>query len=460
MDFSPARATRRTPRTPYGHRTTYLWEGVWHKDAWMDLLGRFVHAEKPGDGRPGDGLSPGGGSRTRRPGKVIFPRYHQWDAVLKMVAHAREHGPGESYLIQHSAGSGKSNTIAWLAHRLSNLHDEENNKVFDKVVVITDRLVLDRQLQQTIYQFEHALGVVERITDSSSQLAAALSGETARIIITTLQKFPFVLDQVEDLPARSYAVLVDEAHSSQTGETAKDVKRALGSGLGSGAGGDSRVGEASGTADNGADDMQDPVDPAEEALLREVAARGAQENLSFFAFTATPKGRTLEMFGTPDPASDHKVPFHLYSMRQSIEEGFSLDVLANYLTYQTYWNIEKTIKDDPEYDPARAGAAIARFVTLHDYNLSQKAEVIVEHFRTHIAHKIRGRAKAMVVTSSRLHAVRMTRALRKYANDHGYDPLGILVAFSDTVTDEGVPYTEAAMNGFPESQTPYRVRGR
>ncbi|MGF1472938.1 MAG: DEAD/DEAH box helicase family protein [Rubrobacteraceae bacterium] len=427
------------PADPHGHRTTYLWEQVWAKDAWMDLLGRFIHAEKPEE----DGFARSS-VRTRKPGRVIFPRYHQWDAVLKMTDHARENGPGETYLVQHSAGSGKSNTIAWLAHRLSNLHDEQNNKVFDKVVVITDRLVLDRQLQETIYQFEHQRGVVERITESSSQLAEALTGETARIIITTLQKFPFVLDKIEDLPARSYAILVDEAHSSQTGETAKDVKRALGKGRADG----------SGTDEPQETDAQEPEDPAQEALLEEVAARGEQENLSFFAFTATPKGRTLEMFGTLEPASGHNVPFHLYSMRQSIEEGFSLDVLANYMTYDTFWKIEKTIEDDPEYDPTRAGAAIARFVGLHPHNLSQKAQVIVEHFRKHVAHKIGGRAKAMVVTSSRLHAVRMTRHLREYANEHGYDALGILVAFSDTVTDEGVPYTEAAMNAFPESQTP------
>lgn len=424
------------PADPNGHRTTYLWERVWKKDAWMDLLGRFIHAEKPDDGP----------ARTKKPGRVIFPRYHQWDAVLKMTSHARENGPGESYLVQHSAGSGKSNTIAWLAHRLSNLHNSENHKVFDKVVVITDRLVLDRQLQETIYQFEHQFGVVERITESAAQLAEALSGQTARIIITTLQKFPFVLDKIEDLPARSYAVLVDEAHSSQTGETAKDVKRVLGTGPG---------GVETNATDNGAEtETPEELDPAQQALLEEVAARGEQENLSFFAFTATPKGRTLEMFGTFDAPSGQNVPFHLYSMRQSIEEGFSLDVLANYMTYKTFWKIEKTIEDDPEYDPSKAGAAIARFVTLHEHNLSQKAQVIVEHFRKHVAHKIGGRAKAMVVTSSRLHAVRMTRHLRAYANEHGYDALGILVAFSDTVTDEGVPYTEAAMNAFPESQTP------
>lgn len=435
------------PADPDGHRTTYLWERVWGKDAWMDLLGRFVHAEPPAKPAKVGASVPG------MSGTVIFPRYHQWDAVLKMVEHASKNGPGESYLVQHSAGSGKSNTIAWLAHRLSNLHDAGDTKVFDKVIVITDRLILDRQLQQTIYQFEHAHGVVEKIDESSAQLAEALFTQTARIIITTLQKFPFVLDKVRDLPDRSYAVIVDEAHSSQTGETAEAVKQALGTGE------DSDVGHVVNTAKDPErgerpDEMTEPLDPAEEALNRAVKNRPPQKNLSFFAFTATPKGRTLDRFGTPDPVTGKNGPFHLYSMRQSIEEGFSLDVLASYLTYKTYWKIEKAIKDDPEYDPGKAGAAIARFIELHPHNLAQKAQIIVEHFREHVAHKISGRAKAMVVTSSRLHAVRMTRYLRNYANEQGYDALGILVAFSDTVLDEGVPYTEAAMNGFPDTQTP------
>ena len=421
------------PPNPDGHRTAYLWERVWEKDAWLDLLGRFVHVERPAKG-------------SKAPGTMIFPRYHQWDAVLKLSAHAREHGAGESYLVQHSAGSGKSNTIAWLAHRLSNLHDASDEKVFDKVVVITDRVVLDKQLQETIYQFEHAHGVVQKIDESSAQLAEALSGQAARIVITTLQKFPFVLDKVEGLPARRYAVIIDEAHSSQTGETAKDMKKVLGAGPvlygRSRGGGAERVRcRACGPGRGGAHRARSP--PA-----------ASQDNLSFFAFTATPKGRTLEMFGRYDEAAGHKVPFHLYSMRQAIEEGFILDVLANYVTYQTYFKIEKAVEDDPEYDPGEAGAAIARFVTLHDYNLSQKAEVIVEHFRRHVAGKIGGRAKAMVVTSSRKHAVRMTRALRKYADEHGYGSLGILVAFSGTVEDEGIQYTESQMNGFPESQTP------
>ncbi len=414
------------PPNPVGHATAYLWVRVWQRDAWLDLLGRFVHVEKAGKG-------------SKKPAAVIFPRFQQWDAVLRLEAAAREEGPGHSYLVKHSAGSGKSNTIAWLAHRLSTLHSGDT-KVFDKVVVITDRIVLDRQLQQTIYQFEHAHGVVQRIETSSRQLAEALAGEQARIIITTLQKFPFVLDKAASLPSRRYAVIVDEAHSSQTGEAAKELRRVLG---------------AHATAPASADGDV-PADAVEEALAAEVAARGRQDNLSFFAFTATPKGKTLELFGRLNPATGKHEPFHLYSMRQAIEEGFIHDVLANYMTYRTYYHLEKAIRDNPEYQTVKARRSIARFVTLHEHNLAQKAEIVIEHFRARVAHKVAGRAKAMVVCSSRPHAVRFWLALRAYVADHGYD-IGVLVAFSDAIAVNGdEPVTEPRCNGFPESQTAER----
>lgn len=410
------------PADPDGHATTYLWEQVWQRDAWLDLLGRFVHVERPARG-------------SKRPGQVIFPRYHQRDAVLQLEDAARDEGPGRSYLVQHSAGSGKSNTIAWLAHRLSTLHAGDA-KVFDKVVVVTDRLVLDRQLQDTIYQFEHAHGVVERIEHSSQQLADALLGERARVIITTLQKFPFVLGKVGELPERCYAVIVDEAHSSQSGESAKELRRVLGSAA--------------------AADPDLPPDEVEQALAEAVAARGRQDNMSFFAFTATPKGKTLELFGRHSAATGRHEPFHLYSMRQAIEERFIHDVLANYTTYRSFFHLEKTILDDPAYESAKARRAIARFVTLHEHNLAQKAEIVVEHFRTHVAHKVAGNAKAMVVCSSRPHAVRFREALRAYVTENGYD-LGVLVAFSDAVPlNGGDLVTEAKCNGFPESQTAER----
>ena len=383
------------PPNPNGHRTSYLWDRVLARDAWMDILARFVHGERPA----------ARGTGTKGTGTLIFPRYHQWDAVLALVADAREHGPGRSYLVQHSAGSGKSNTIAWVAHRLSSLHDQTDRKVFDKVVVITDRLVLDRQLQETVYQFEHVRGVVTKIDKNSAQLAEALAGEQARIIVTTLQKFPFVLDKIGQLPARRYAVLVDEAHSSQTGEAAKDLRMALGG---------TEEQELTVAEAEDAGFIAQAIDPVEEALAKAVFARGRQSNMSFFAFTATPKARTLEMFGTFNQATGKFEPFHLYSMRQAIEEGFILDVLANYTTYHTYWRIEKKVTEDPEYPAPKARRAIARFVSLHPTNLAQKAEIIVEHFRAHVAPKIAGRAKAMVVTSSRLHAVRYKQAIDAY----------------------------------------------
>ena len=423
------------PVNPAGHRTAYLWEQVWSRDAWMDLLARFIHVDRPVKGTA---------AAKKAAEVVIFPRYHQWDAVLSLEAHAKAHGAGQSYLVQHSAGSGKSNTIAWTAHRLSSLHDANDGKVFDKVIVITDRVVLDRQLQETIYQFEHAHGVVVKIDHNSQQLADALTGAQARVIITTLQKFPFVLDKIAGLPQRRYAVIVDEAHSSQTGEAAKDLRLAL-------AGDDETELTAAEAEDMGL--VAEPVDPVEEALARAVAARGKQPNLSFFAFTATPKARTLELFGTFNATENRYEPFHLYSMRQAIEEGFILDVLKNYVTYETYWRIGKAIADDPAYDTAKARREIARFVTLHPHNLAQKAEIIVEHFRAHTAAKIGGRAKAMVVTSSRLHAVRYKQAIDRHIHDHGYTDIAALVAFSGKVVADDGEFTEPGMNTVPESRT-------
>ena len=430
------------PPNPDGHRTAYLWERVWQRDAWLDLLARFIHVERP---------STGSAAAKKAAETVIFPRFHQWDAVLALDADAKASGAGHNYLVQHSAGSGKSNTIAWVAHRLSNLHDATDTKVFDKVVVITDRLVLDRQLQDTIYQFEHAYGVVVKIDKNSAQLAEALAGQQARIIITTLQKFPFVLDKIADLPARRYAVIVDEAHSSQTGEAAKDLRLALGATEET----ELTVAEAE---DSGF--VAEAIDPVEEALAKAVAARGRQQNLSFFAFTATPKARTLELFGTWNPDTETYEPFHVYTMRQAIEENFIRDVLESYTTYQTYWRIEKAIREDPSYDPAKAKRAIARFVSLHPTNLAQKAEIIVEHFRAHTASKIGGSAKAMVVTSSRLHAVRYKQAIDAYIAKNGYTDLAAIVAFSGRVIDEhDLSYTESGMNAFPESETAERFAG-
>jgi len=424
------------PPNPNSHRTSYLSERVWARDAWLDILARFIHVERPSDGTAAI-------RKAAQP--VIFPRYHQWDAVLRLEAAAKSEGAGKSYLVEHSAGSGKSNTIAWLAHRLSSLHNHADEKV------ITDRRILDRQLQETIYQFERVRGVVVKIDENSAQLADALAGEQARIIVTTLQKFPFVLDKIGEFPQRKYAVIVDEAHSSQTGDAARDLKLVLGATV-----------EEELTAAEAEDSglIAEAINPVEEALARAVGARGRQTNLSFFAFTATPKARTLELFGTMNGDTGKYEPFHLYSMRQAIEEGFILDVLANYVTYKTLWKIEKAVPDDPTYEAPKARRAIARFVSLHPSNLAQKAEIIVEHFRAHTAQKIGGRAKAMVVTSSRLHAVRYKQAIDAYIAKMGYSGLSALVAFSGKMLDDkGFSYTEAGMNSFPESETATQFGG-
>lgn len=415
-----------------GWKTAYLWEEVWERDSWLDILARFIHLEVKDEVK--------NGKRIKKEA-IIFPRYHQLDAVRKLLAAAKANGPGTNYLVQHSAGSGKSNTIAWEAHRLASLHDDQDKLIFDSVIVITDRRVLDKQLQDTIYQFEHKQGVVQKIDENSAQLAAAITAGT-RIVITTLQKFSFVLDKIKELPRRNYALIVDEAHSSQTGEAASNLRRVLAA----------TTLEDAEKEEGGADPSEND---AEDEILKQIAARGPQKNLSFLAFTATPKHKTLEMFGTNGP--DGKPwPFHLYSMRQAIEEGFILDVLEHYTTYKTYFKLTKAIEDDPDVDRKKATQAIARFVSLHPHNLAQKTEVMVEHFRNFTCKKIGGRAKAMVVTRSRLHAVQYKRAFDKYLKEKGYANIRALVAFSGTVKEGGLDYTEAGMNGFGERELPQK----
>ena len=420
------------PENPDGYRTHYLWEQIWKRDSWLDLLGRFLHVVTPANDKSG------------KPETLIFPRYHQVDAVRKLVADARTARTGKNYLVWHSAGSGKSNSIAWLAHRLSSLHDAQDQKVFDSVIVITDRLVLDKQLQDTIYQFEHKTGVVMKIDDDSKQLADALRNGVP-IIITILQKFPFVTKHAGDLPERRYAVIVDEAHSSQSGESAAKMKAVL-------AGERIRA-----IAHKRAEEEQLP--DYEEEIIRVVEGRKQQPNLSFFAFTATPKYKTIEVFGQRD-ANGQPQPFHEYSMRQAIEEGFILDVLKNYTVYSVYYKLLKAAQDDPEVEKKKAAKALARFARLHPHNISQKTEVIIEHFRQYVRHKIGGRAKAMVVTGSRLEAVRYKKAADEYIHLKGYADLRTLVAFSGTLVDPDDPtgeeLTEVKMNGgkISEKQLP------
>ncbi len=421
------------PPNASGYKTAYLWEYVWQKDSWLDIIGKFIHVQKDEYKQKGTMF---------KKENIIFPRFHQLDVVRKLSKDAKEKGSGQHYLIQHSAGSGKSNSIAWLAYRLFSLHNAVDEKVFNSIIVITDRKVLDKQLQDTIYQFEHKQGVVVRVDKSSGQLAEAIKSGSS-IIITTLQKFPFaaVLDEVKNLPNRTYAVIVDEAHSSQGGEATKKLKEVL---------------AASNLQEAEKDDAEKDDSDAEDIIRKSMQARGVQANMSFFAFTATPKAKTVEVFG--HTGSDGKPrPFHLYSMRQAIQEGFILDVLKNYMMYKTFFKVSKQIEEDPKVNKKKASRAIARFLSLHPYNLTQKTEIIIEHFRQIVAHKIGGKAKAMVVTGSRLHAVRYYLEFKKYIKENHYHDIKPLVAFSGKVKDPDLPneeLTEVKLNGFSEKELP------
>lgn len=434
------------------YRTAYLWEEALTRDSLMDIVARYIHLQvEERQIRTPTGI------KTVRKETMIFPRYHQLFAVRKLVSHAQTHGSGHNYLIQHSAGSGKSNSIAWLAHHLAGLHNTKDEKVFDTVVVITDRLVLDQQLQDTIYQFEHKKGVVEKIDENTQQLAKALA-DRVPIIISTIQKFPFISQAINtmakkgetvaiDTAGRRFAIIVDEAHSSAAGETAQELRRIL-----------NREGIESTVAAQILDEEDDSGLSAEarENMLREMAKRPRQPNLSYFAFTATPKFKTKVLFD--EPGEDGKSPFHLYSMRQAIQEGFIMDVLANYTTYKAYFGLVKAVAEDPAVPEREAARALARFLAFHPHNLRQKVEVIVEHFRAFTKHKIGGRAKAMVVTGSRLHAVRYKQEMDKYIREKGYTDVKTLVAFSGEVIDPDVAdkkYTEVGMNGgIRESELP------
>ena len=409
----------------------YLWENVLYKDRLMEILQKFVHLEKKTK-------KDKAGKKTERK-NIIFPRYHQLDVVRKLLFDVKENGPGKNYLIQHSAGSGKSNSIAWLAHRLSGLHNNNDEKIFKSVIVVTDRKVLDNQLQDTIFQFDHKLGVVEKIDKDSAQLKDAINSGKA-IIITTLQKFPVIYKDIIG-GQNNFAIIVDEAHSSQTGEAAKKLKKALAD--------TESILEEYARMEN--DDEAERRDD-EDKMLDELAAHGQHKNLSFFAFTATPKDKTLQMFGDKQPDGKFK-SFHIYSMQQAIEEEFILDVLKNYTTYNHYFEIIKQVEDDPELDSSRGATAIRRFESLHPHNLAQKTVIMIEHFRSITKNKIGGSAKAMVVTASRLHAVRYLHEFRRYIKDKKYDDLDVLVAFSGSVNDEGMEYTEEKINKTAEGKT-------
>ncbi|MEZ4865552.1 MAG: type I restriction endonuclease [Caldilineaceae bacterium] len=419
-----------------GYATSYLWEEIFAPDSLLELIADFIFVEV---------------DEEDSSERLVFPRYHQRDCVRQLVDHAKEHGAGQRYLIQHSAGSGKSKSIAWLAHRLASLHNVENRRVFDSVIVITDRRILDRQLRSAVVQFEKQMGVVQAIDRDSGQLLKALEGGS-EIIVTTLQKFPVVIEKIRELEkekagatdafaaamrGRRFAIIADEAHSSQSGETSKSIKQVL--------------------SVQDAEDGADAELPTGEDLINEsMSRRGRQRNLSFFGFTATPKAKTLELFGEQRPDGSFG-PSHLYTMRQAIEEKFILDVLENYTVKETFFNLIKTLDDDPRLPKSRAIGQLKRYVSLHEFTIAQKAAIIVEHFWGTVRHRIpnaqgQGQAKAMIVTRSRLHAVRYKRAFDRYLKEQGYDAVA-LVAFSGEIEDEGQKYTEANMNGFPEAQT-------
>ena len=407
------------PDVPGENRVAYLYKdlpgtkAIFSREVLLDLIGRFIHLE-----------------RSNGKEVLIFPRFQQLDAVRRILADAKQHGAGSNYLIQHSAGSGKSNTIAWTAHQIINLHDDADRPLFDTAIIVTDRLVLDRQLQNTISGFAQTEGVVRKIDGTSRDLKKAIE-QGKRIIITTIQKFGTEhLATISGQASKSFAVIIDEAHSSQSGKAAQAMTDAL---------------------------TREEVSPEsiEDLILAHQAARGPQQNISFLAFTATPRNVTLERFGRMgEDGKPH--PFHLYSMRQAIEEGFILDVLQNYMTYNAYYQLEKAIEDNPEFKGRKAQRRVARFASLHPTAIDQKVEVIVEHFRRHVMRELDGHAKAMIVTQSREHALRYWQHINRYIQDKGYGDLKALVAFSGDLNIDGTDWTEATANGFPETELPKR----
>lgn len=406
-------------------RIAYLYKdqpegsAVLGREKWLSIIVDFMHLET---------------SNKRE--SMLFPRFQQLDAVTKLIDHARVKGTGQNYLIQHSAGSGKSNTIGWAAHRLINLHDDDNVPIFNTVIIVTDRVVLDRQLQNTVSQLEQTPGIVKKIDGTSKDLKKAIeSGE--RIIISTIQKFKTdYLQEVTGQRSRKFAILVDEAHSSQSGKQAQAIAEALT------------------REETFSDDLKD----IEKRIADYQKSRGPQANMSYFAFTATPRNVTLERFGVKGTDGLPR-PFHLYSMRQAIEEGFILDVLQNYTTYEAYYKLEKAIEDNPKFKSRKAQRRVAKFASLHPTAIDKKVEVIVEHFRRHVHKKIGGQGKAMVVTQSREHAFRYFQRIREYLQNNKYDDIKALVAFSGELSVDEIKWTETAANGFSEGELPRRFDG-
>lgn len=402
------------------YSVSYMWEDILTKDTVLDLLSKFVFVETKDKEDEVTG-------KIKHSENVIFPRYHQLDVIRKLLTDVHENRSAQNYLIQHSAGSGKTNSIAWLAYRLSSLHDADNKIIFDNIIIVTDRLVVDQQLQKAIMRMEHKSGLIKVMDEkcNSADLAIALNSNT-KIIATTIQKFLYIADCVKNLKEKTFAVIIDEAHSSTAGKDMSAVTMALGSG-------------------------EEARDDAEDMIASEIYRNGKQPNVSMFAFTATPKPTTIQLFGRLNTKGERNA-FHLYSMKQAIEEGFILDVLQNYTEYSTFYRINKEIEDDPRCKTNEAKRQIARFVELHDTNIAQRVEVIVEHFRTTVMQELGGQAKAMVITASRQGAVKYRQAFEEYTKKKGYNDIKALVAFSGKVKlpDDETEYTETGMNGFPE----------
>ncbi|RLI02650.1 type I restriction endonuclease subunit R, partial [Candidatus Bathyarchaeota archaeon] len=397
------------------YKTSYLYNDILQINKLSKLISNFIYMEKDESGKI----------------KPIFPRYHQLDCVNLSLADAK---PGKNYLIEHSNGSGKTKTIAWLAHGLINKFNIEDNRVYDMVIVVSDRRVIDKQLQEQVQSIEKVKGIVEKIEKHSEQLKEALM-TGSNIVVTTLQKFPYILEEVKDLPERNYAVIIDEAHSSQTGIMARKMKQVLSTNS-------LEEAEASDTED---------MNEVDEEILKEIESYRNLKNISFFAFTATPKSKTLEMFGWEDEYG-HYHPFHTYTMKQAIREGFILDVLKNYLTYATYFKLVKKIQDDPEYEEKKAKRLLRMFVEKHPVAIARKTEIMLNHFMSSTIHKINGKAKAMVVTRSRLHAVLYKKAFDKLIKENNY-PIKTLVAFTGVVRHDEQEYTENSMNDLPPKKS-------
>lgn len=404
------------------YSVSYMWEDILQKDTLIEILGKFMFIEVKEKKDPVT-------DKLKRSETVIFPRYHQLDVIRKTLKEVVLTGSSQNYLIQHSAGSGKTNSIAWLAHRLASLHDKENKIIFDNIIICTDRVVVDRQLQQAVMGIEHKAGMIRVMDDkcNSNDLALAIQGNT-KIIATTIQKFPYIVDSVKGMKDKKFAVIIDEAHSSTAGKNMAAVTMTLGNG-------------------------DEVVYDTEDMIVDQISKQGKQANVSMFAFTATPKTTTIQLFGREN-TKGQKEAFHFYTMKQAIEEGFILDVLDNYLNYETYYKLNKEIEEDPKLQTNVAKRQIARFVEWHDVNIAQRIEVIIEHFRTSIKDELGGHAKAMVITNSRKSAVKYRKAFEEYINKKGYRDIHALVAFSGKVPLEGKEYTETGMNGIPEKNLP------